>query len=140
MSTGFGLVARDHKSNMMVVASHMENTRYDPTVAKALGLRWSLFTIRDMDMEDVIIETDSLLVYKAMTTDRCKPAIEPIIQDCKQLSNMFSSISFSHVNRKANNAAHILASLANDFPSNVWWENPPRAVAEAIFVDAFSTH
>ncbi|XP_057419104.1 uncharacterized protein LOC130713349 [Lotus japonicus] len=135
---GFGLVVRDHNARMMFAATYMEPARFDPAMAEALALRWSLSVIEELGMDDVVIETDSMIVYKAMREAHCKPYIEPIILDCKFLASMFPKFSISHVKRKANNSAHSLAALANEFPSNVWWDNPPRSVAEAIFVDVFS--
>ncbi|XP_057432093.1 uncharacterized protein LOC130724839 [Lotus japonicus] len=139
-STGFGLVARDHNSCLLVAATLMDEFRSEATVAEAKAMRWCLATIRDMGMEAVIVESDSALVIRAMHSLRCRPDIDPLIHDCKELAKSFSFISFSHVNRTANNAAHVLASLANDFPSATWWDSPPQIVAEAMLVDAYSTH
>lgn len=110
--TGFGLIIRDHESRMMAATTHMEPFRLDPTVAEAMALRWCLSTIAELGLEDVLIESDSQMVIKAMQKQRSKPDMEPIIQDFKFLAQTFSSISYSHVNRQANNAAH------------VWWESP----------------
>lgn len=111
----------------------------DPLVAEAVALRWALSKAVEVELDRVIIESDSEIVIRAMKSNLCPPQIEMLIQDCKQLALNFSFICFEHTRRELNSVAHLLASKASEFPSNMWWEAAPSWIAHALLVDsAFS--
>ncbi|XP_057444470.1 uncharacterized protein LOC130736688 [Lotus japonicus] len=129
-STSFGFVARSHSGTMLVAGTHEEDQRMDPLVAEALALRWCMLQARELGMDSVIFESDSLSVIRAMKTDSSAWTIQNIIQDCHALAKDFNYISFSHVKRNANSPTHMLASIAFKFNDHVWWDHPPT---ESIF-------
>ncbi|XP_057452225.1 uncharacterized protein LOC130744048 [Lotus japonicus] len=135
-STGFGFVARDTRGVLMVAGSQIEEQRMDPLLAEAMALRWCLMTAKELGMDSVIFESDSLSVINAMRTDSTAWTIQTVIQDCKALARSFPSISFSHVRRKANSPAHILASVACKYLSKIWWDSTPNEKVHALIVDS----
>ncbi|XP_057418408.1 uncharacterized protein LOC130712598 [Lotus japonicus] len=106
-------------------------------VAEGLALRWSLESALELQLECIIIDSDSSTIIAAMTSTRpCSPQIDVIIDDCKRLASNFPVISFSHVNRKANVAAHKLASDAISYSGWIWWDSPPSCIAETLLADS----
>ncbi|XP_057432075.1 uncharacterized protein LOC130724818 [Lotus japonicus] len=135
-STGFGLVARSDRGELMMAATKVEQYRLDSLLAEAYAVPWCLQMASEMDLENVIVESDSLAVIHALRTGSCPPDIEAVIQDCKVLFSLFPVICFSHARRQANSVAHELAALASNFPFHVWWHEPPPVVAHALVVDS----
>lgn len=120
----------------MTAATKLEHNRLDSLLAEAYAVRWGLQMAAEMEMENVVIESDSLPIVHALKTNSCPPEIEAVIVDCKTLISLFPIIRFSHARRQANGVAHELAAIACDFPFHVWWHDPPPVVAHALFVDA----
>lgn len=116
---GFGLVARNHRSEFLVVASYMEEHRLDATMAEALAMRWALRLMRELDMDSVVVESDTTVVVKALKTGL-------------RMASKFNGICFCHVGRKSNFHAHELVVLAHLYPDNIWWDHPPTNVAQAL--------
>ncbi|XP_057444025.1 uncharacterized protein LOC130736197 [Lotus japonicus] len=59
-STGFGLVARSGRGEFMTAATKLEHNRLDSLLAEAYAVRWGLQMAAEMEMENVVIESDSL--------------------------------------------------------------------------------
>jgi len=60
----------------------------------------------------------------------------PIYDECKMLSQDFSSISIEHCNRDINRVEHNLASLAvQSKHACIWVDEPPSFILEALVND-----
>lgn len=68
-----------------------------------MALRWCLSVLAELDIETIMVKYDSLVVINVVKNKTRKPGIDPIIQDCRMLASAFSSNSFSHANKRANN-------------------------------------
>ena len=81
-------------------------------------------------MQQVIVIFGSLStirkIYKIKVYDRSHVGI--IIRDVKNLITANPFISFVHVSRWCNEAAHVLAKVADKFDDFVWFNEPPEMI------------
>ncbi|XP_057432150.1 uncharacterized protein LOC130724900 [Lotus japonicus] len=134
--TGMGFVVRSSSGEALLAATQLEENRLEPLIAEATAMRWALAQATGVELNRVIVESDSEVVVRAMKSRSCPPQIEMLIEDCKQLALNFTYICFEHTKREANAIAHLLASKACEFPSNMWWENRPSWLIHALLVDS----
>ncbi|XP_057419740.1 uncharacterized protein LOC130713926 [Lotus japonicus] len=135
-STGFGFVARSHTGALLAAGTLFQEHRLEPLTAEALALRWSMQQASELGMDSVLFESDSLSVIKSLRAESNYWTIQDITLDCLHLADNFLSCSFSHVTRKANVPAHILASLACKYQNRLWWDAPPAEIDHSLFADA----
>jgi hypothetical protein len=67
--------------------------------------------------------------------DMDRSACGSIVHDIKRLANNFSSVSFRHVGREQNVAAHRLARSCEFYSLSVWRGVPPDCIRETICID-----
>jgi hypothetical protein len=77
----------------------------------------------------VVVASDCQNVIKKINSKVYdKSHIGIIIQDVKTLINANPFISFVHVSRWCNEAAHVLAKVADKFDDFVWFNEPPEMI------------
>lgn len=89
------------------------------------------------DLQGSLIEGDSLTVIKKLQSEtRDKSILSPIIADIKSLLKYFRSITFHHVRREANEAAHALAQFgSNSDEERVWIEKASKQSEHLLAMD-----
>ena len=96
--------------------------------------------IRDIGIQDVILEGDSLVIYNALCEVSLPPSsVASIVIGVLDLCKAFRRIEFSHVIRKGNRPAHLLAKYAvgiDDFI--VWMEENPCFLEQTLSHDVLS--
>ncbi|KAK4404352.1 putative ribonuclease H protein [Sesamum angolense] len=110
---GLGVIARDHEGNCVAWRTKTLLGATDPEHCEALAAR----LVVDLGIEqgwcNCLIEGDCILVIqKLLVAKEDASAIGPIISDILHLSHFFDSLSYAHVKRTANSAAHYLAKAA----------------------------
>lgn len=99
------------------------------TIARALGLKF------------LVLEGDSLEdINLFVNPDKEVPwSISSLIHDYFVISNSFSLIIFSHVNRFPNFVADRLAKYgAKSIAQEAWHSSPPSWLGDALYFDEFA--
>jgi len=108
--------------------------------AEAKVFEAGLLLGRDIGIQDVILESDSLVIYNALCEASLPPSsIASIVDGMRDLCKSFRRLEFSHVKRKGNRLAHLLAKYAggiDDFI--VWMEENPYFLEQALSHDVLS--
>lgn len=81
------------------------NDILDHLVLECLACREPLLLASRVGFHEIIVEGDSLVVIQSITGHNISITIKGLIKDIWHLSNLFNSISFSHVKRDENKAA-----------------------------------
>jgi hypothetical protein len=121
---GVGIIVRDDCGRIHVAQSKTLNSYQEPVVGEALVALQAVEFSRDLGLQDVLFEGDSLQVVNMM--------LEPgeswchygqIGADIKLLMGSFRSCEIKHVRQNQNRAAHGLAKEAvREVIDRVWME------------------
>jgi ribonuclease HI len=90
---------------------------------------------RDIGVQDVILEGDSLIVVKALQakTENLSP-YRHLIEDTRLLLSNFRMAEVRHVKRIFNKVAHGLAREAvKNCVDNIWMEKTPHVFLKRLF-------
>ncbi|OVA12990.1 hypothetical protein BVC80_2859g1 [Macleaya cordata] len=109
-----GVIARDFTGKVLACSSIFINFWVGPDkiiFAEASAFLQGIEMAISLKVDKVIIEGDSYSMVAFLNDDRLKYPwrIRGILADCKKFLHLFSSISFSHVRREGNMAAHYIA-------------------------------
>lgn len=64
--TGWGMLIRNHMGEVLFAATKREYLNVEPTLAEALGVRWSLILAKEQQLNKVIVESDAELVVNCI--------------------------------------------------------------------------
>ncbi|KAK9042916.1 hypothetical protein V6N11_071269 [Hibiscus sabdariffa] len=137
LSSVSGIIVRNEEGLIMAAGIYPNRFVANPELAEAVACEQTLIFLKDLGFRRAVVEGDSLSVISKL----CHPLVSRSILSV-QLDNIlrrlrdFDHISFSHVNRESNKAAHILARLGRSFSeSRFWLEEVPSEVEAAILQD-----
>lgn len=88
-------------------------------VAEALALREAIFKSKELGIQRLRCETDSLQLVKAITAKKPPPDIYGIVSDIISLISEFELIQFRWIPREQNKDADVLAKQALLLETNV---------------------
>ena len=99
-------------------------------LAEALARRETLLWLLQNNFDQVIVESDSLVMISKLNSTPSFLAgslLSVVLGDCLALLCSFTEIKLNHVRRAANNAAHPLAKAVNPSSSLIRkeWLHPP---------------
>uniref|UniRef100_A0A803QF42 RNase H type-1 domain-containing protein n=1 Tax=Cannabis sativa TaxID=3483 RepID=A0A803QF42_CANSA len=104
---GFGCVARDHFGHLTEAISDSRVGVVLPEIAEVIGMKEALSWIKKKGWEDMIIETDSLIVVQALNSSvHMTSHFGLLVEDCRLILSTLKNILISFVYRYANRAAH----------------------------------
>ncbi|XP_019155972.1 PREDICTED: uncharacterized protein LOC109152784 [Ipomoea nil] len=101
-----GWILRDHDGRFLAAKGVSIPERYTVEVAGAVCIREALNWLKGTGMGDVIIETDSQLVYFALRSDDFNSSFGFIIADVKEVASTIDGVDFYFAKRSANRAVH----------------------------------
>jgi ribonuclease HI len=135
-AVGVGVVARNHLGTCLVSCRHFLNRTLVPELAEAYALRRAVELARDEQMDKVIFATDCLsLIHRLNSSSVDRSMVGILVSDIKHLATVFSSVSFVHVRRRLNEAAHLLAkSCVNALSSQVFY-SVPDCIRRTLCID-----
>lgn len=107
----------------------------NPTLAKALGVKWGLQTGMELNLQKVVIESDAAEVVNCINRKSSLAAIDPIIQDCWDIMNLLGEALVVHIRRNANSAAHGMVGVTKLLGSRTWVGNAPTQINPIICND-----
>ena len=87
-------------------------------------------------LKQVIIESDSLMIVDAISSNSPHGELQPIVQGIFLLSSFFDVWKVKHLKREYNKVAHELAKLARETRmSQTWVEMEPPMVQQLCQID-----
>lgn len=97
-----------------------------------LGLQLAV----NLDIQDVIIESDCLDLIEVCRGKKTKQQIISFISEIQELKSQIQKCAFTWTPREGNEVAHALAKLkaVNKLPGN-WLQHPPNLLRSAIAGD-----
>jgi hypothetical protein len=131
---GIGVVVRDHQGEIMAALRRRVTCSPAPIQAESAGALAAAEFSRDLGLQDLILEGDSISVVNALRSSN--PNWSPhgqIIEDACGILFSRRSWEVLHVKRGANMAAHTLAKDALLKPQEeVWIEECPTCIFSII--------
>ncbi|KAK8663631.1 hypothetical protein V6N13_083440 [Hibiscus sabdariffa] len=132
-----GVFARNSTGLIMVACIISHPDVNDAFVAEAKACESAVLFAIELGFKIVQLEGDSLTVIRKFSSDSLdKSIIQPIITDIKAKLQLFEKITFSHVGRQGNAAAHALARIHTQFQLPRYWvEEAPQEVEQVTLAD-----
>ena len=135
-----GVIIRDDRGRVEAALSKKVWVPLGALEAEAKAFEASLLLARDIGIQDIILEGDSLIIYNALCETSPPPSsVASIVLGMLDVCKEFRRIEFSHVKRKGNRPAHLLGKYAvgiDDF--HVWMEENPCFLEQALSHDVLS--
>ena len=97
---------------------------------------------KDVGIHDLILEGDSLIVFRALSgLSSTPPSVDPMVIGLQTSFREFQQIIFSHVWRQGNKLAHLLAKYAKGIEDFCTWvEENPCFLEQALTYDVISSN
>ncbi|KAM6558557.1 hypothetical protein CsatA_027796 [Cannabis sativa] len=105
-----------------------------------MGMKEALSWIKRKGWEDVIVETDSLMVVQALNSSiHMTSYFGLLVEDCRLILTTLKNVLISFVYRSANKAAHCLARESCSLSGCLFDElNAPSFLKNIVMVEAIS--
>jgi hypothetical protein len=133
---GAGIVARDHTGDCVFACRHQLHGLRPPEEAEALALRRAVLLAQEEGFDQVIFASDCLSLVQRLNSSRMdRSSAGILVHGIKTMTNSFTSISFIHVKRNLNEAAHILAKSCLSVSSSEIFHSVPDCIRETLCID-----
>ncbi|MED6183845.1 hypothetical protein PIB30_041608 [Stylosanthes scabra] len=108
-------------------------TTASPLIAESEAIRTALIAAKNLELQQIIIESDNLLLIQAIKSKSTIGEVDSILQDIHHLAAEIPHCEFTWTPREGNLVADLVAGLAvaNILRPN-WSSDPPRQVMEAL--------
>ena len=126
-AVGVGVIIRDDKDRIKAAMSKKINAPLRVVEAEAMAHEVGLVFAKDISIHNLIMEGDSLIIYRMLCETSDPPSsVAAIIQRVQELCKEFRGVEFSHVRRQGNSPAYLLARHVLGIVDYVTWieENP----------------
>ncbi|KAK8643582.1 hypothetical protein V6N13_012870 [Hibiscus sabdariffa] len=125
-----GVIARNSQGLIMATCALSHNMIVDTFLAEAKVCEAVVDLAISLGFQSIQVEGDSLTVIKKLSAPSTyKSIISPVILDIKSKLGSFENITFAHVGRQGNQAAHMLTKEGlQRLLSRFWIEEAPPAV------------
>ncbi|KAL4334864.1 hypothetical protein GQ457_07G036340 [Hibiscus cannabinus] len=132
-----GIIARNSLGLIMAACILPLSAINDAFIAEAKACEAAITFAIELGFRSIQVEGDSLAVIKKLSSSSSdKSIIRPIISDIKSTLVLFEKITFSHVGRRGNEAAHVLAQAYSRFQLPCYWiEDAPSDVEQVALRD-----
>ena len=135
---GIGVIARDDQGRVVAAMSKRLKVPLGAVEVEAKALEATAGFAKDIGIQKVIFESDSLVVCSAGQGVAEPPiTIANIISSTIQIMQQIQQVEVQHLRRDGNRAAHGLARYAqnvNDFVT--WMEETPTIINSEVVSDA----
>ncbi|GLT57288.1 hypothetical protein SLA2020_302710 [Shorea laevis] len=99
------------------------------------GVQDGLIIARDWDIQNIIMEMDSLIVFKLLSNyDSINHPFHTMILECRELMAQIPHVRLQHIFREANQCADNLAAIGHTVMGFVYFDNCPQGLG--LFLDA----
>ena len=133
-ATGLGVLIKDVEGRVVGACSKKINTLLGALETEAKAFEFRLQFARDMMVHNLILEGDSLVIVNALK-DRSPPpaSVAAVLYNVLSVSHELYRVEFSHICRRGNWLAHLLAKHVcgiTDF--SMWVEENPYFIEQAL--------
>ncbi|KAH1032566.1 hypothetical protein J1N35_044740 [Gossypium stocksii] len=131
------VLARDAEGQVMGACTYPLREIADAFIAEARTCERALYFARDMGFSNIILEGDSLTIFKKVkSTNEDRSILRPITKNIRFLERFFKNIEYRFVPREVNRAVYALAvdGRRRDYPC-CWVEEVPDPVAKLVELD-----
>jgi hypothetical protein len=137
-SGGFsaGVLIRDHEGNFLMTCRQFMLDQVEPELAEALSLPRAVEFARDEGVFNAVFEFDCLSLISRINSEmEDRSSVGIIAAGIKHLVKDFTSVSFRHVRRGLNEAAHLLAKSCVNVNSSFIFHSVPEFLRETFYID-----
>ena len=133
-SVGIEVVIRDDAGQVVAALCKRIHAPLGPLEVEAKAFEAGLQLVRDIGLQDIILERDSLVIVRAFCGLSYPPSsVASLILGMQLFSTEFHMVNVSHVKRQGNKLAHILAKYALSIDDSiVWIEEIPCCIEQAL--------
>ena len=136
-AVGVGVIVRDVMGRIETAMSKKIPIPLGAVEAEVMAYETSLLFAKDIGIHDFIMEGDSLIIHRAMCDMSTPPSsVADVIQGMQDMYKEFRRVMFSHVKRKGNKLAHLLAKHTGGVDDFITWvEETPCFIEQALLDD-----
>ena len=121
-AVGVGVIIRDDKGRIEAAMSKKIPIPLGTVEAEAMAYETGLIFVKDIGIHDFIVEGDLLIIHHAMCESSNPPSsVAIVVQVMQDMCKEFRGVMFSHVRRKGNRLAHLLAKHACSVDDFITW-------------------
>ncbi|KAL2929275.1 hypothetical protein RDABS01_034686, partial [Bienertia sinuspersici] len=134
---GLGAVLRDDKGEVLGAAVHQLNAEWSAQVAEAKAILFGVKVALHGGYDNIIVESDCLQVINFLQKGVSYYSdLAIVINDVLSYCSLFKSLSWSHVKRRGNAVAHIMAKLSPvEIGERCWFGGGPEIINDAVAFD-----
>jgi hypothetical protein len=138
-SWGLGAIFRDDDGQVVASATWVRSGFNDPATAEAFALYLAMRLAAECCFTSVEFESDCSNAVKWVNSTESNPRnyFGNINKGVQLNKARFRHVSFKHIDRKANRAAHMLADLAHTSPNCIWLEETHPLLVPIVLMDLF---
>ena len=137
---GIGVVIHDSEGMVLGSLSKQISQAYSPLEIEAMAVTTAVQFVLDLGFQHAILETDSLVLVKALRDDiEFLSAVGLVLDEIRIMVNLFNELHYSRVNRDGNIVAHKLtyhAICVSDVV--VWMEDVPPLLFPVVLAEIAS--
>jgi hypothetical protein len=131
-----GAVFTDHAGECVLVISEPLRGFTSPEMAEALALQRAVIVAGERGYDKVIFASDCLsLIQRILSPKPDRSLVGAVVADIKLKRRCFSSVSFRHVKRSLNEAAHILARSYDVTSLGFISTSAPASIRKTLCID-----
>jgi ribonuclease HI len=131
-----GVIMRDHQGTCFLACRQYFEGLLSPEHAEALAFRHAIQLARHEGRDRVIFASDCLsLVQRLNSSGLDRSSVGLVVSDIKQMATDFYEVSFRHVKRVLNEAAHLLAKSCNNVNSSCVFYSVPKLIRGTLCID-----
>ncbi|KAL0008349.1 hypothetical protein SO802_009851 [Lithocarpus litseifolius] len=129
---------RDHVGTVIVALSQHLHLPLSPLEVEVKAMDAADSFAWYVGVQDVIFETDSHVIFIALSGSTMPPAtVIDVIESIQHKLHDFRSVKVQHVGRQGNKSAHTLAQNAKGIHGFVtWMEESPPVIESLVLQDA----
>lgn len=127
-----GIVGRNHKGEIITSLTR-KTLAQTPLMAEAIALREAMSLAANLQIDYIVVESDSLDLIKTCRNEQEIGEIRHIYQDIRHLKQSFQKYAFTWVHHSGNLLAHTIAKMhSRDILPTNWRWAPPLVLKEII--------
>ena len=97
-----GVVIQDSRGMVIAAGSKVLNGSYDAEVTEALAVEEGILLAKEMELHQIVVESNSVVVVEAINANNCNGDIGPVIQGTLELLRHFRRWKVRHLKRDYN--------------------------------------
>lgn len=136
-TVGYDFVVRNENGGVILAGAKRERVAGASELAEAMALRFGLGISLQSGLSNLLVETDSEIVVRAIMRDNdVDPYTMLIIEDIKKLMDRSQTTKVTWLHRNANQVAHAIAHIGDvEGFEKIWIEDFPHCCNNLVVKD-----